>query len=76
MLFWEGVIVLGMLNWECVCRVILLWVFSGIVGVVVLGFGCVLGEMMVVVMVFGVVLGVMFVNIYVIMIIIVVIIVL
>lgn len=35
----EGAIALGMSNWECVRRVTLPWVSSGIVGAVVLGLG-------------------------------------
>lgn len=60
----EGAIALGMSNWECVRRVTLPWVSSGIVGAVVLGLGRALGETMAVAMVSGAVLGAMPANIY------------
>jgi phosphate transport system permease protein len=60
----EGATALGMSDWECARRVTLPWVFSGIVGAVVLGLGRALGETMAVAMVSGAELGAMPANIY------------
>ncbi len=60
----EGARALGMSDWECARRVTLPWVFSGIVGAVVLGLGRALGETMAVAMVSGAELGAMPDNIY------------
>jgi len=60
----EGARALGMSDWECARRVTLPWVFSGIVGAVVLGLGRALGETMAVAMVSGAELGAMPANIY------------
>jgi phosphate transport system permease protein len=60
----EGAIALGMSDWECVRRITLPWVSSGIVGAVVLGLGRALGETMAVAMVSGAQLGAMPTNIY------------
>ncbi|GAB1814742.1 phosphate ABC transporter permease subunit PstC [Mycobacterium sp. MUNTM1] len=60
----EGATALGMSDWECVRRVTLPWVSSGIVGAVVLGLGRALGETMAVAMVSGAMLGAMPTNIY------------
>jgi phosphate transport system permease protein len=60
----EGARALGMSDWECARRVTLPWVFSGIVGAVVLGLGRALGETMAVAMVSGAELGSMPTNIY------------
>jgi phosphate transport system permease protein len=60
----EGAKALGMSDWECARRVTLPWVFSGIVGAVVLGLGRALGETMAVAMVSGAELGAMPTNIY------------
>jgi len=60
----EGAIALGMSEWECVRRVTLPWVSSGIIGAVVLGLGRALGETMAVAMVSGAMLGALPANIY------------
>ena len=60
----EGTTALGMSDWECARRVTLPWVFSGIVGAVVLGLGRALGETMAVAMISGAELGAMPTNIY------------
>lgn len=60
----EGAIALGMTEFECVRRVTLPWVSSGIVGAIVLGLGRALGETMAVAMVSGAVLGTMPTTIY------------
>lgn len=60
----EGATALGMSDWERARRVTLPWVFSGIVGAVVLGLGRALGETMAVAMVSGAELGQMPTNIY------------
>ncbi len=60
----EGAIALGMSEWECVRRVTLPWVSSGVIGAVVLGLGRALGETMAVAMVSGAMLGAMPANIY------------
>ena len=60
----EGATALGMSEWECARRVTLPWVFSGIIGAVVLGLGRALGETMAVAMVSGAMLGAMPANIY------------
>jgi phosphate transport system permease protein len=60
----EGATALGLSGWECVRRVTLPWVSSGIVGAIVLGLGRALGETMAVAMVSGAELGAMPANIY------------
>lgn len=60
----EGAIALGMSDWECAHQVTLPWVFSGIVGAVVLGLGRALGETIAVAMVSGTELGAIPANIY------------
>jgi len=60
----EGATALGLSDWECVRRVTLPWVSSGIVGAIVLGLGRALGETMAVAMVSGAELGSMPANIY------------
>jgi phosphate transport system permease protein len=52
----EGAVALGMSDFECVRRVTLPWIGSGIIGAVVLGLGRALGETMAVAMVCGVAL--------------------
>ncbi|HEU4362157.1 MAG TPA: phosphate ABC transporter permease subunit PstC [Mycobacterium sp.] len=60
----EGAIALGMTDFECVRRVTLPWVSSGIIGAVVMGLARALGETMAVAMVSGAVLGTMPTTIY------------
>jgi phosphate transport system permease protein len=60
----EGAVALGMSDFECVRKVTLPWIASGIAGAVVLGLGRALGETIAVAMVCGVALGSLPTNLY------------